>query len=63
MDEEVLTCDDAMEAVDAIYALAELLLNQDIGREAIEYSPGRLNRLGRLFYDEAEKLEKYIKSI
>ena len=35
MDVEVLTCDDAMEAVDAIYALAELLLNQDIGREKL----------------------------
>ena len=36
--------------------------NTDIGREAIEYSPGRLNRLGRLFYDEAEKLIEAMKN-
>ena len=63
MDESVFTSDDAIECVNAVMSLSELFINLEVGGDVIEFSTGRLNRIGRMLFDEAEKLEKYIKSI
>ena len=63
MDNKLETLEDAVEVVSGVKALAELLINMDLSQDVVEFSPGSLNRIGRMLFDELEKIEKYIKSI
>ena len=63
MNEKNGTLEDAIETVSGVKAIAELLINMDLSQEVVEFSPGSLNRIGRMLFDDLEKIEKYIKSI
>ena len=63
MNEKNGTLEDAIETVSGVKAIAELLINMDLSQDVVEFSPGSLNRIGRMLFDELEKIEKYIKSI
>ena len=63
MENKFESLEDAVEVVSGVKAIAELLINMDLSQEVVEFSPGSLNRIGRMLFDDIEKIEKYIKSI